>query len=96
MQKTQVQSLGPEESLEEGMATLSSVLAWRIPWTEKPGKLQNRVAKSQTQLSDETTTNTRFPRTSFLLQFVLPQGHLAGEKYALLGNGGHGLRSGDQ
>ena len=37
----QVQSLGWEDPLEEGMATHSSVLAWRIPWTEKPGGLQS-------------------------------------------------------
>ena len=41
MQETQVQSLGWEELLEEGMATHSSILAWRIPWTEKPGGLQS-------------------------------------------------------
>ena len=35
-----VQSLGQEDPLEEGMATHSSILAWRIPWTEKPGGLQ--------------------------------------------------------
>ena len=35
-----VRSLGLEESLEEGMATHSSILAWRIPWTEEPGRLQ--------------------------------------------------------
>ena len=35
-----VQSLGGEEPLEEGMATHSSILAWRIPWTEEPGGLQ--------------------------------------------------------
>ena len=35
MQKTQVQSLGQEDPLEEGMATHSSILAWRIPWTEE-------------------------------------------------------------
>ena len=35
-----VQSLGGEDPLEEGMATHSSILAWRIPWTEKPGRLQ--------------------------------------------------------
>ena len=40
MQETQVQSLGWEELLEEGMATHSSILAWRIPWTKKPGGLQ--------------------------------------------------------
>ena len=37
----QVQSLGREDPLEEGMATHSSILAWRIPWTEEPGGLQS-------------------------------------------------------
>ena len=37
MQETQVQSLGREDPLEKGMATRSSILAWRIPWTEEPG-----------------------------------------------------------
>ena len=44
MQETQeawVQSLGGEDLLEEGMATHSSILAWRIPWTEEPGGLQS-------------------------------------------------------
>ena len=41
MQKTQVQSLGWGDALEEGMATRSSVLAWRIPWTEEPAGLQS-------------------------------------------------------
>ena len=40
MQKSWVRSLGQEEPLEEGMATHSSTLAWRIPWTEEPGVLQ--------------------------------------------------------
>ena len=40
MQETQVRSLGQEEPLEKGMAPHSSVLAWRIPWTEEPGWLQ--------------------------------------------------------
>ena len=39
MQKTQVRSLGQEDPLEKGMATDSSILAWRIPWTEEPGRL---------------------------------------------------------
>ena len=39
MQEAQVQFLGQEDPLEEGMATHSSILAWRIPWTEEPGKL---------------------------------------------------------
>ena len=41
MQEMQVQSLDQEDALEEGMATHSSILAWRIPWTEKPGGLQS-------------------------------------------------------
>ena len=36
------QSLGREDPLEESMATRSSILAWRIPWTEEPGRLQSR------------------------------------------------------
>ena len=40
MWQTQVQSLGQEDPLEKGMATQSSILAWRIPWTEEPGGLQ--------------------------------------------------------
>ena len=38
MQKTWVQSLGQEDPLEKRMSTPSSILAWRIPWTEKPGR----------------------------------------------------------
>ena len=38
MQETQVQSLGQEDPLEEEMTTHSSILAWRIPWTEEPGR----------------------------------------------------------
>ena len=41
MQETQVQSLGQEDPLEEEMAIHSSILAWRIPWTEEPGRLQS-------------------------------------------------------
>ena len=41
MQETGVQSLGREDFLEKGMATHSSILAWRIPWTEEPRGLQS-------------------------------------------------------
>ena len=53
-QETPGQFLGWEDPLEEGMATHSSVLAWRIPWTEKPGGLYvvHGVAKSWTALGD--------------------------------------------
>ena len=51
MQETWVLSLGQEDPLEKGMATQSSILAWRIPWTEKPGGLTvHGVAKSRTRL----------------------------------------------
>ena len=42
MQENQVQSLGGEDPLEEGMATHSSILAWTIPWTKEPGGPQSR------------------------------------------------------
>ena len=40
-QKTRVQSLGQEDPLEEGTAARSSILAWRVPWTEEPGGLRS-------------------------------------------------------
>ena len=46
----EVRSLGWEDPLEEGMATHSSVHAWRIPWTEEPGGLQSTGSQSQTRL----------------------------------------------
>ena len=64
MQKTCVQSLGGEDPLEEGMETHSSILAWRNPRTDEPGKKMvkdreawcaavHRVTKSQTQWSNQ-------------------------------------------
>ena len=51
--ETRVQTLDREDPLEEGMATHSSIFAWRIPCTEGPGGLQSRwLAKSWTELSD--------------------------------------------
>ena len=41
MQETWVRSLGQEDSLEEEMATHSSILAWDVPWAEEPGELQS-------------------------------------------------------
>ena len=53
MQETQVQSLGQEDPLEKEMSTHSSVLAWEIPWTEEPGRVQSMgLQKNRTQLSD--------------------------------------------
>ena len=52
MLETQVQSLGQEDPLEKGMATHSSIVAWRIPWAEEPDGLQSLGSKNQIQLSD--------------------------------------------
>ena len=50
MLETQIQILGWEDALEKGMATQSSVLAWKIPWSEEPGwATVHGVAKSQTE-----------------------------------------------
>ena len=49
-QETQVQSLAWEDHLEEDMATHSSVLAWKIPWTEEPGGLQSIAFQNWTRL----------------------------------------------
>ena len=49
-QETLVRSLGQEDPLEKEKATHSTILAWRIPWTEEPGRLQSmRLQKSQTR-----------------------------------------------
>ena len=45
MQEIRVQSLGQEDTLEKEMATCSSTVAWKIPWTEKPGRLQSMGSK---------------------------------------------------
>ena len=57
MQKMQVQSLGWEDPLEKEMATHSSILAWKMPWREKPGGLQSKW--SQRVRHDLTTKDAR-------------------------------------
>ena len=53
MQETGVQAMGQEDPLEKGMATHSSILAWKIPWTEEPGGLQSMGSqKSPTELNN--------------------------------------------
>ena len=54
--ETQVRSLGWEDPLEKEMATHSSTLAWKIPCTEEPGRLQSMGSQNQTQLSNFTFT----------------------------------------
>ena len=57
MQKTQVQSLGRQDPLEKGMAAHSSILAWRLPWTEEPGGLW--FVSSQESDMTEATEHAR-------------------------------------
>ena len=54
VQETQVQSLGREDPLERGMAIHSSILAWRIPWTEEPGGLQS-VGRKESDTTEQLT-----------------------------------------
>ena len=58
MQETWVQSLGREDPLEEGMATHSRILAWRIPWTEEPGGLQS-MGSQRVRHAWEINTTTK-------------------------------------
>ena len=52
--ETQVRSLGWDDPLEKEMATHSSTMAWKIPWTEEPGRLQFMGSQSRTQLNNFT------------------------------------------
>ena len=61
MQETWVQSLGWEDPLEKGKATHSSILAWRVPWTEEPGGLQSMgLQRVRHRLSDFHFTPSSF------------------------------------
>ena len=56
MWETRVQFLGREDPLEKDMTIHSSILAWKIPWTEEPDRLQSMGLQSRTQLSDFTSS----------------------------------------
>ena len=66
MRETWVLSLGREDPLEKEMATHSSILAWRIPWAEKPGGLQSTGSQSRTWLSDFTFLLLLYPQVCSL------------------------------
>ena len=55
MQEMQSRSLGQEEPLEKGMATHSSILAWRISWTEEPGGLQSVGSQKESNMTERLT-----------------------------------------
>ena len=65
MGETQVWFLGLEDPLEKGMATYSSILAWRIPWTEEPGELQS-IGSQRVRHDWETNIHTHTQRTRYL------------------------------
>ena len=69
MQKTLIRSLRPEDLFEWEMATHSSILAWKIPWTEEPGGLQSVGLQSQTLLSIHTCTIMLMLREKILCYF---------------------------
>ena len=52
MQETSVGSLGREDPLEKRMATHSSILAWRIPWTQEPGRLQSIESQKESDTTE--------------------------------------------
>ena len=77
MQETQVWSLGWEDPMEKGMATHSSILAWRIPWTGEPGWLQPVGSQSVrhnwvTLTYTHTHTHTQFQKLKLYQEVLLP------------------------
>ena len=60
MQETRVQSLGQEDPLEKGMATHSSILAWKIPWTVEPGRLHGLWGLKELDMTEQLTLFTFF------------------------------------
>ena len=56
VEETWVRSLGQEDPLEEEMATHSKILAWRIPWTEEPGRLQS-MGRKEPDMTEQVNNN---------------------------------------
>ena len=79
VQETQIQSLGWEDPLEKGMTTHSSILAWRNPWTEEPGRLQSMGSKE----SDKTEWLT-LSFKKYGMNLLQEGGPLQGPKQGLL------------
>ena len=71
MRETRVRSLGWEDPLEKEMATHPSTLAWKIPWTEEPGRLQSVGSQSRTRLSNFTFTFQWIFRADFLYGWLV-------------------------
>ena len=71
LQETYVRFLDKEDLLEKGMATHSSILAWRIPWTGESGRLYSMGLQSQTQLSNTFTFTGNFLWPFYKAQILL-------------------------
>ena len=69
-----VQSQSQEDLLEEGMATHSSILAWRIPWTEEPGGLQSKGSQKVRHNCSNLACNAHYTTTLFIHSAI--DGHL--------------------
>ena len=84
IQETRVQSLGWQDPLEKGMATHSSILAWRIPWTEEPGRLHSPWGCKQLDMTGQLTLSlfqthkksAKFLNLGYLVFFNLPKIYL--------------------
>ena len=70
MQETRVQTLGWEDPLEEGMTTHSSILAWRIPWTEEPGGLQS-MGHKVSDLTEQLNNNNKHMKLQVVFLYSL-------------------------
>ena len=64
LQETWVRSLGLEDPLEEGMTTHYSILPWRIPWIEKPGRLQS-MGLQELDMTEATEHTTKMKKIKF-------------------------------
>ena len=93
MQETWVRSLSQEDPLEKEMATHSSILAWRISWTEEPGGLQSTGSQSRTRLREFTFTFT----TSWKESYDQPRKHIEKQRHYFVNKGpssqGYGFSS---
>ena len=88
MQESQVRPLGQKDTLEKGMATHSSILAWEIPWTEEPGGIQSSSVQSLSRVwlfvtpwtaacqASLSITNSQSLLKLMSIELVMPSNHL--------------------
>ena len=69
--ETWVRSLGQEDPLEKGMATHSSILAWKIPWTQEPGGLQFKGSQESDTTESDLACTHMVPSFSWLISILL-------------------------